>query len=112
MPQKNPMLERLRLQAELKYKNMIPMAQQMSFDAALIALGDVFGFGPKRAKEFAAKYVEIVDEMSDLINKDGISDKEIVYAKERIDERLRKVVGEDEFAEWDCRYTKVYTGSI
>lgn len=82
------------------------VALQMATDAAVIAAAEVFGMGPVRCERFFKKIGECLNEISSVINADSLDDPSFIYAKERIDRRLKEICGEDNFEPWDVRYGK------
>lgn len=92
---------------ELQYQRKQKILVQMCCDAALIAVNDIFGAGPVRAKRFLTAMENNVDEISTMILDAAKDDPDIVYAKAKLDERLKQICG-DEFKEWDERYKLEY----
>lgn len=80
---------------------------QMGEDAAFYTAHDMFGLGAGRAEEFGNRYVENMNWIMGLILDDSKDDKEIAYAKELQDRRLRPIVGEKLFVPYDERYGNV-----
>lgn len=76
---------------------------QQCEDMAIITLGQDFGFGPKRAQEFRAKFRETFHAYAELCVGDATGDKEITYTKGVIDRELERVLG-DGFEPWDGRF--------
>ena len=89
-----------------KYNTMLDILVQMGQDAAMIAANDVFHLGPTRAAAFAAAYADAINDMARLIDEDCNDDRDCTYAKTKIDNRLRAIVGEGNFAPWEVRYGK------
>ncbi len=87
-----------------EYQRQLDITLQMGMDAAMMAANKVLKLGKGRAEEFGAEYNEALQEIAVLINADSKDDKEIVYAKEQIDRRLKAIVGEEHFDPWDKRY--------
>jgi hypothetical protein len=93
---------------EAKYRNLflakMDTLTQMCDDAALIAAHEVFGMGPGRAEKFHREYIHQISEMARFCVDDQKDDKEFVYAKTKIDEQLKAIVGEENFTPWEDRY--------
>ena len=110
MPKPNAMLARIKAQAELKYNALfhakMDMLLQMGQDAALIAAHDTLQFGPGRAKAFCEAYIEAMNGMARMVVDDQADDAEFVYAKAKIDELIKTVVGTENFHPWEERYGK------
>lgn len=77
--------------------------QQEVMDAAFMAANDVLKMGPGRCEEFGRRVILYRNEISNLINSDAKDDPDIVYAKAKIDERLKQICG-DKFEPWEVRY--------
>ena len=86
----------------------------LGFDAALIAAHEALGMGPGRAAAFSAAYHEAMEELAALYVDDAEQngDKHIDYAKGKRDELIRKIVGEDNFVEFDRAYGAAYMDEL
>lgn len=82
------------------------IAFQMGLDAAIFAANEVFSMGESRAPRFVEAYNRAVAEMMHLIHDDAKDDEDIEYSRQKIDEALKKIVGAENFVEWDERYYK------
>lgn len=108
MAPKNDVLSKI----ERKWRNhydalfqaRIAMIMQVGQDAGCFAANDVFHAGEGRAPEFCLAYRDYVNEIVKLIFEDQNCDKEFVYSKAKIDERLEKIVGKKNFCPFDERY--------
>ena len=104
MPKHNPMLARIEAAAEARYKirfhKSLDMLLQMGQDAAMIAAHDVLQLGPGRAEDFCIAYREAINDMARRV----VDDPEFVYAKAKIDEQIRAIVGPEKFQPWEVRY--------
>jgi len=111
-PKKNPMLAKLEAQAEAKYNAMfhikMDMLMQMGQDAAMIAAHDVLKLGEGRARDFCLAYIDAMNDMAKMVVEDSQDDKDFWYAKAKIDEKIKAIVGEENFAPWEERYGKGY----
>ena len=105
---RNPMLARIEAAAEARYqvrfRKSLDMLLQMGQDAAMIAAHDVLRLGPGRAEDFCVAYREAINDMARRVVDDQMDDPEFVYAKAKIDEQIRAIVGEDKFQPWEVRY--------
>lgn len=88
---------------EAKYKRKLAVTMQMCFDVAVITANDVFKMGAGRAKLFEQKYSENYAKICAMLLEDE-SDPDLEYSRAKIDERLKAIVGADNFAPWDERY--------
>lgn len=77
---------------------------QMAMDVACMAANEVLGMGKGRAEEFCRAFCRIYDEVCKLIVTDSKDDKKIEYAKEKIDGRIKAIVGEELFEPFNVRY--------
>lgn len=104
----NAMLARLQEQADAKYRMLfhlkMDMLMQMGQDAAMIAAHDVLGMGPGRAEQYCAAYIKTVNDMARMVCEDQADDGDFVYAKAKIDQQIRAIVGEQNFCPWEERY--------
>lgn len=108
MAKPNAMLAKIEAKAEAKYNALfqlkMDMLMQMGQDAAMIAAHAVLQMGPGRAEAFCAAYIEAMNSMARMACDDQKDDPEFVYAKAKIDEQIRAIVGEKNFAPWEERY--------
>ena len=74
---------------------------QFAEDACLMATADVRGLGPSNAENLRVLFREYINEMSTLIADD--EDKEAVYGRAKIDQRLAQIEGKDKARPWDER---------
>lgn len=111
MPKHNPMLARIEAAAEARYQirfhKSMDMLLQMGQDAAMIAAHDVLQLGPGRAEAFCVAYREAINDMARRVVDDQMDDPEFVYAKAKIDEQIRAIVGKDKFSPWEVRYGEI-----
>lgn len=111
MPKHNPMLARIEAAAEARYqvrfRKSLDMLLQMGQDAAMIAAHDVLQLGPGRAEDFCIAYREAINDMAQRVVDGQMDDPEFVYAKAKIDEQIRAIVGEDKFSPWEVRYGEI-----
>lgn len=108
MAPKNGMMAKIEAKYNTYYENLfrarINMLTQICQDAACFAANDVFKMGQGRAVPFCIAFREYVNEIARLMREDQKSDADFVYAKQKIDDRLRAIVGEENFAPWDERH--------
>ena len=86
----------------------------LGFDAAILAAHEVFNMGPGRAAAFAEAYHNAMEELAGLYvdDCDQNGDKRIEYAKGKRDEAIRKIVGDDNFVEFDKAYGEAYMDEL
>ena len=87
-----------------KYKKQLDMCIQMGLDAATIAANEVLGLGAGRAEKFRKAYADTINQISRMLVADSKDDVSLDYSTAKIDERLRKIVGDENFVDWDGRY--------
>lgn len=112
MPKRGNVVSRINEEAEKYwkkyYENLFHMKidslMQMGQDAAMIAAHDVLQLGPGRARDFCVAYIETMNDMARMIVNDQMDDKEFVYAKAKIDEQIKGIVGPENFQPWEMRY--------
>ena len=107
---KNAMLAKMEAKMEARYNALfharMDMLMQMGQDAAMIAANDVLKMGAGRAPDFCRAYIEAMNTMARMYVEDQQDDAEFVYAKTKIDEKIKAIVGDKNFAPWEVRYGK------
>lgn len=88
--------------AAATWRNLMT-ACQMVTDAALLAAHDVFQLGPGRAAKFVAAIGKYTNEIAALLVEDAKTDRDYIYTREKVDERLKQICG-DNFTPWEERY--------
>ncbi len=86
----------------------------MSFDAAILTAGEMFGLNPDNAADFCTAYNNAIEELAEMYINDcnGNGDKQIWYAKGKRDEAIRKIVGEENFVPFDEAYGEAYIDEL
>ena len=71
--------------------------ERQSLDALIIAINDEFGFGAERITRLVSRYIKTRKEIADMFLDDRYKnkDKEIAYAKAKLDKRLQSIMGAD-----------------
>lgn len=87
-----------------KFNTQMDMLLQMGQEAAQFAAHDELGMGPGRAVPFTVAYREAMNWIANLVVDDAKSDDELWFSKAKIDQRLKPIVGEENFVPWDERY--------
>ena len=100
----NHLLASYEAKLEAKYRYQLQLAMQMGLDAGMIAANEVLGMGAGRAEKFRTAYIEAVNEMSRMTVVDDKDDPDFAWTKSKVDERIKRIVGEDNFVPWDERY--------
>ncbi len=99
----NPILEAHEAKLAARYKRKLNVTMQMCFDVAVITANDVFKMGAGRAKVFEQKYTENYAKICAMLIEDEC-DPDLEYSRAKIDERLKAIVGDENFVPWDERY--------
>lgn len=86
------------------YRQQLDVALQMGLDAAIIAANKVLQLGKGRAPEFGKEYMEAINAIAKQIVNDSKDDKDCVYSREKLDQTIKAIVGEENFAPWEERY--------
>ena len=100
----NPLLAKYEAMDQAKFSAQLQIAMQMGLDAGMIAANEVLGMGAGRAEKFRTAYINAVNEMSRMTVVDDKDDPDFAWTKSKVDERIRKIVGEENFVPWDERY--------
>lgn len=108
MPPKNEWLKKKEKEYKKLYEDLfyarIGMVLQIGQDAGCFAANETLKMGQGRAADFCIAYREYVNEIVMLIFDDQKDDKDFVYARAKIDERLEKIVGKENFLPCELRY--------
>ena len=81
-------------------------------DYMLIALKRCGFFGKKRVNMLHEMVREVREEYADRTIADAKDDKEIWYTKKKLDDELKRVVGEENFVPWEQRRSGVPMSGI
>jgi hypothetical protein len=87
------------------YQKQLDIALQMGLDAAMIAANLVFQLGKGRAADFGAAYMQAIHEISELTIEDSKDDPELVYSREKLDQKIKAIVGDENFEPYEERYS-------
>lgn len=103
MAKHNAFLARMEAQYRAMSAHKVNVALQMAKDVADIAANEVFGMAEGRAEKWTKVYSETLNDMMQMVSQDGKDDPEFIYAKTKIDERLKQINGKH-FQPWEVRY--------
>lgn len=103
MAKQNAFLAKMEARYQAMSARKVNVALQMAKDVADMAAAEVFQMGEGRAEKWTKVYSEILTEMMEMVSHDGKDDPEFVYAKTKIDERLKQINGKH-FQPWEVRY--------
>lgn len=104
---KNDFLARIRREQAVAMYNARLFTIQLCKDIMLIAANDEFGFGRDRLKRLSDAFDAVMMENAEMVLEDSKSDQELWYSKEKLDQRLKELCGDD-FVEWEERYKWKY----
>lgn len=103
MAKPNAFLAKMEAQYRAMSAHKVNVALQMAKDVADIAANEVFGMAEGRAEKWTKVYSETLNDMMQMVSQDGKDDPEFIYAKTKIDERLKQINGKH-FQPWEVRY--------
>ena len=103
MGKPNAFLAKMEAQYRAMSAHKVNVALQMAKDVADIAANEVFGMAEGRAEKWTKVYSETLNDMMQMVSQDGKDDPEFIYAKTKIDERLKQINGKH-FQPWEVRY--------
>lgn len=105
MAKHNAFLAKMEAQYRAMSAHKVNVALQMAKDVADIAANEVFGMAEGRAEKWTKVYSETLNDMMQMVSQDGKDDPEFIYAKTKIDERLKQINGKH-FQPWEVRYAE------
>ena len=105
MGKPNAFLAKMEAQYRAMSAHKVNVALQMAKDVADIAANEVFGMAEGRAEKWTKVYSETLNDMMQMVSQDGKDDPEFIYAKTKIDERLKQINGKH-FQPWEVRYAE------
>ena len=100
---KNDFLRKMQAQKELEIQRQRLFSFQWCADAAILAANDVFQRKGEKLVEFHKAFDEYARMIAQMTLDDAKADKSIVYTKEKLDGRLKELLGDD-FVPWEERY--------
>ena len=100
----NAMLAKRDAAIYAQYQKKLSIANQICLDAAMIAANIVLQMGKGRAVEYGQTFLATVNEITSMMVNDAKDDPDFIYAREALDRRLKRIVGEANFDPWEVRY--------
>lgn len=100
---KNDFLARIQRQHELDLAAQRAFTIQWCADAAILAANEVFQRKGEKLVEFNNTFAQYAKMIAEMTLDDAKGDRSIVYTKEKVDSRLRELLGEA-FVPWEARY--------
>lgn len=87
-----------------KYRRKMDLTLQLAQDAAFLAASDTFQMGKGRAEKFGARFRDYVNQISLMVVEDSKDDPDYWHTKQSVDERMKQIVGAENFCPWEERY--------
>ena len=85
------------------YEQMAKISRQMSEDAAIFAIDDVFDVNEYSANRFRGQHRYYLGEIARMAIDDDKDDPDMEWTKATVDRKLLQIVGKDNFVPWDDR---------
>ena len=105
MAKQNAFLARMEAQYRAMSARKVNVALQMAKDVADISANEVFGMAEGRSELWTRVFSDNLSKMMEMVSSDGADDPEFIYAKTKIDERLKLIHGKH-FQPWQVRYSE------
>ena len=87
----------------LDYERMAKINRQMSEDAAIFAIDDVFDVNEYSANRFHQQHRYYLGEIARMAIDEDKDDPDMEWTKATVDRKLLQIVGKDHFVPWDDR---------
>ena len=87
----------------LDYERMSKISRQMSEDAAIFAIDDVFDVNEYSANCFCQQHRYYLGEIARMAIDEDRDDPDMEWTKATVDRKLLQIVGKDHFVQWDDR---------
>jgi hypothetical protein len=87
----------------LDYQQMSKIGRQMSEDAAIFAIDDVFDVNEYSANKFRDQHRYYLGEIARMAIDEDKDDPDMEWTKDTVDRKLLQIVGKDNFVPWDDR---------
>ena len=100
---KNSFIQRMHEQKADEIKRHREFTIRWCADAAILAANEVFRRKGEKLVEFNNTFAQYAKMIAEMTLDDARGDKSIVYTKEKVDGRLKELLG-DAFVPWDDRY--------
>lgn len=88
----------------LDYQRMSKIGRQMSEDAAIFAIDDVFDVNEYSANKFLGQHRYYLCEIARMAIDEDRDDPDMEWTKSAVDRKRLQIVGKDNFEPWDERY--------
>ncbi len=100
---KHPFLAQLEARHEQEMDIQRSVTIQQCADLMMIAAADEFGFGEERLVRLHKRFEQVFREYAQLTVDDAKSDRNMEFAKEKMDRKLKQILG-SHFTPWEKRY--------
>lgn len=87
----------------LDYQKMSKIGRQMSEDAAIFAIDDVFDVNEYSANRFRGQHRYYLGEIARMAVEEDKDDPDMEWTKDTVDRKLLQIVGKKNFVPWDER---------
>lgn len=97
MPPKkqNPLLAAHEAMLQKRYDASLRVQRAFVLAAAMMAANDVFGMGKGRAEPFQDTTINYLREIAKTVLRDSEADKDVVWSKAKVEQRLRQIMGDE-----------------
>lgn len=100
----NPLLAQYEAIWERRYQLRLHEALRICEDANLIATEDVVGLTEEQALELRKVFRDTVREITKMVVEDSNDDPDTEWSRAKVDDRIRGLVGNDNFEPWETRH--------
>lgn len=101
----NPLLAQYEALWERRYQSRLHESIRLGEDAMLIAADEVFGeISEEQAMELWRVYCDTLREIAKMVVDDSKDDPDTEWSRAKVDDRIRRIVGEANFLPWDERH--------
>ena len=87
----------------MDYQRMSKIGRQMSADAAVFAIDDVFDVNEYSANKFRERHRYYLGEIARMAIDEDKDDPDMEWTKDTVDRKLLQIVGKNKFMAWDDR---------
>ena len=103
-PGANTYLQKKEMEKQVRLRRQ-DILTQMCLDAACISVNETFNRKGEIVKVFCQNMMDAFNEIARMTVEDARDDPEFEYAKTKLDERLKYIMG-DNFQPWEQRYNQ------
>lgn len=92
-----------------EYQGQLACAIELNLIAHILSNHKALGVGPGRADRDLQAFREAQMEVADLINEDGKADQDLEYAKRKLADRLKAILGPENWAKYKQNFPLLRT---